>query len=190
MKKLVLIAVSLLFWASVPARAQDPAAVQVPASAPPANIVQIPHVTANVNGSKCYRQDEAEAEQAVRIDTELMVIGLNCQSMPSIPGSSGLYTNYRLFNQKHGKLLAEYEARLIGYYLRTGAPDPNGSLNRLHTEFANKIALDAAHMRPDLFCAQYAPRIGRVAGMTDADLRHWAETFYAAHPTTHPLCGH
>lgn len=192
MKKLLVLALFALLAArpfGALAQTDAPDAAQASPGADP-RIVEIPHVTAAVGGSKCYRQDEAEAEQAVRIDTELMVIGLNCQGMRSIPGSNSLYTNYRLFNQRHGKLLAEYEARLVGYFLRTGTRDANGALNQLHTEFANKISLEAAHMRPDLFCAQYAPRIGRVSGMTDADIQRWAGTFYPAHPTTRPICGH
>ena len=146
------------------------------------------HVTVPARGNGCYRKDEAEAEQAIRIHSELMVIGLNCQAMPQYNEGGNLYAKYRVWTAKHGKLIAEYEGRLIGYYLRQGYPDPEAAFNTLRTEFANKVASDAARMRPDIFCHQFSPRIDRVADMRDADFRKWAGTFYPGHSTTHPIC--
>ena len=60
------------FWVSlflcllaVPAQAQMKVDVGVPAEA----------------GRQCYTHEEAEAEQGIRIHSELMVIALNCQHM-------------------------------------------------------------------------------------------------------------
>lgn len=36
--------------------------------------------------ASCYRAGEAEAEQGIRIHSELMVIGLNCQHMATANG--------------------------------------------------------------------------------------------------------
>jgi hypothetical protein len=119
-----------------------------------------------------------------------MVIALNCQTTPSEDGTDDLYAKYRIWTAKHGKLIAEYEGRLIGYFMRQHASDPENSFNTLRTEFANKVATDAAHMRPDVFCSQYAPRIDKVAAMNDATYRRWSQTFFPGHPTTHPVCGH
>jgi hypothetical protein len=140
--------------------------------------------------SGCYRLDEAEAEQAIRIHSELMVIGLNCQTMWKTGDGRSLYAKYRIWTAQHGKLIAEYEGRLIGYFLRQGAGDPEALFNSMRTEFANKVATDAARMRPDAFCAQYAPRIDKVASMDDRTYRRWAATFFPGHPPTHPVCGH
>lgn len=147
------------------------------------------HVVVPARGNGCYRTDEAEAEQAIRIHSELMVIGLDCQAIPRYnTDGQNLYAKYRIWTAKHGKLIAEYEGRLIGYFLRQGYPDPEAAFNTMRTEFANKVASDAAHMRPDIFCSQFAPRIDRVSDMTDGEFRKWAGTFYPGHPTTHPMC--
>ena len=51
----------------------------------------------------CYSKQEAEAEQGIRIHSELMVIGLNCQHMASANGNN-LYLEHRKFTQKHADL--------------------------------------------------------------------------------------
>ena len=137
--------------------------------------------------SNCYTQAEAEAEQAIRIHSELMVIGLNCQHMTPA-GHRNLYQSYREFTSKHSSLFAGYENTLIGYFKRTGDRNPEASLNTIRTQFANKISLDAAKMRPDLFCNHYIPRIQRVSTMGQTDIQRWAATFFPSHPPMHPIC--
>lgn len=135
----------------------------------------------------CYTQAEAEAEQAIRIHSELMVIGLNCQHLTPA-GQTNLYQSYRKFTDNHYSLFSQYEKTILGYYSRTKTKNPESALNALRTEFANKIALDVAKMRPDLFCQHYMPRIRRASTMSDDDIRKWAATFYPGHPTLKPLC--
>lgn len=135
----------------------------------------------------CYTNTEAVAEQAIRIHSELMVIGLNCQHMTPA-GHKNLYQSYREFTAQHSSLFASYENTLLGYFSRTGVKNPESSLNAMRTQFANKISLDAAKMRPDLFCNHYMPRIQRVSTMGNADIQKWAATFYPSHPPSKPMC--
>lgn len=135
----------------------------------------------------CYTEAEAEAEQGVRIHSELMVIGLNCQHRTP-EGQKNYYHQYKELTAKNGGLFAGYEATLIRYFTRAGAESPEAEMNRLRTQFANKISGDAAKMRPDLFCSHYAPRIPKAAAMTNAQLRHWASTFFRSYPLTQPIC--
>src|SRR5687768_12155513 len=65
--------------------------------------------------SACYTKDEAIAEQAVRIHSELMVIGLNCQHMTPA-GQKNLYQSYREFTARHSSLFARYETTLMNYF--------------------------------------------------------------------------
>jgi hypothetical protein len=136
----------------------------------------------------CYTQVEAEAEQAIRIHSELMVIGLNCQHMTPA-GQKNLYQSYREFTSRHSDLFARYERTMLGYYARTKSTNPEAKLNTMRTEFANKIALDSARMRPDLFCGHYMPRIQRVSTMQKTDIQKWAATFFPGHPPSQPICG-
>jgi hypothetical protein len=117
----------------------------------------------------------AEAEQGIRIHSELMVIGLNCQHMTP-RGWKNFYQQYREITSNNSSLFAGYEKTLINYYEQEGASNPEGKLNDLRTVMANKVSMDAARMRPDIFCATYAPRIPKVAQMSKDDLRQWASS--------------
>jgi hypothetical protein len=141
----------------------------------------------SAQASKCYTQQEAEAEQAIRIHSELMVIGLNCQNMRFKDGTN-LYAKYRHFTTQHADLFNGYENTLIGYYRRTGAANPERKLNDLRTLLANNIANDSARMKPDQFCNQFVPRIFKASQMNRAELAKWASTFYPSHPVSQPIC--
>lgn len=137
--------------------------------------------------SQCYQPKEAEAEQGIRIHSELMVIGLNCQHMAKIKNKN-LYAAYREFTGEHANLFAKYEEILMLHYKQNGSVDPQAALDQLRTDFANKISNDAATMRPDVFCSRYAPRISKASVMDYDDLRRWAATIYPSHPVSKPLC--
>lgn len=137
--------------------------------------------------SSCYMAQEAEAEQGIRIHSELMVIGLNCQHMASANGQN-LYTVYRDFTSRHLTLLETYEKILLASFKNSGDARPVDRLNDMRTGFANKISNDAAKMRPDMFCQRYAPRIQKASVMSDDDVRRWAATIFPSHPVSKPVC--
>lgn len=138
-------------------------------------------------GQDCYTSSQAEAEQGIRIHSELMVIGLNCQHMGSRKGMN-LYGQYREMTARHSSLFAGYEKTLMDYFRARGDKNPEASLNLLRTTFANKISKDVASMRPDVFCSRYAPRMEKAYAMQREDLRKWASTVYPSHPVSHPVC--
>jgi len=138
-------------------------------------------------GRLCYSADEAEAEQGIRIHSELMVIGLNCQHIRAL-SDTNVYMQYRQMTKDHGDLFARYEQILLDHYQKEGIANPEANLNLLRTRFANKISNDAAGMRPDLFCLNYVPRIHRAAKMNRSQIRSWASTLYNSHPVSRPLC--
>lgn len=150
-------------------------------------VASLTTITGKAYAATCYTPAEAEAEQGIRIHSELMVIGLNCQTMKFEDGTN-LYLKYRRFTNAHADLFAGYEDELLGYFRRTGDGDPVASLNTLRTQFANKISLDAAGMKPYNFCNQYAHRIFQAAKMSESDIHKWASTFYESHPLSHPIC--
>jgi hypothetical protein len=135
----------------------------------------------------CYSPAEAEADQGIRIHSELMVIGLNCQHMGKRYGQN-LYGDYRKFTADHGKLFAKYEVILMDFFKARGDARPEATLNTLRTKYANKISQDAATMRPDIFCATYAPRIKQAKSMKEQDFRKWAAMIFPDHPVSYPVC--
>ncbi len=135
----------------------------------------------------CYTQAEAEAEQGLRIHSELMVIGLNCQNMRFSNGTN-LYVEYNQFTRDNVDIFAGYEQRLLAYFKRRGDTDPEASLNTLRTRMANAISNSAARMKPDQFCNRYAARIFKASSMDRAALKEWASTIYPSHPVSEPIC--
>lgn len=144
-------------------------------------------LTGQALASSCYTQKEAEAEQAIRIHSELMVIGLNCQNMRFKDGTN-LYLKYRQFTARHADLFAGYENTLMNYFRRTGSPNPEAKMNDMRTLLANKIANDAAQMSPDQFCNRFVPRIFKAAQMSRSEVATWAGTIYPTHPVSQPVC--
>lgn len=139
--------------------------------------------------SSCYSRAEAEAEQGLRIHSELMVIGLNCQKMRFRDGTN-LYGEYSKFTRNNIDIFAGYEDKLLAYYTKRGDANPEATLNTLRTVLANNISNSAARMKPDQFCNRYAGRIFQVAAMDPAALRKWASTIYPSHPLSEPICEH
>ncbi|HPD83192.1 MAG: hypothetical protein R3D88_00605 [Alphaproteobacteria bacterium] len=135
----------------------------------------------------CYSPKEAEAEQAIRIHSELMVIGLNCQHMTP-RGWKNFYQEYREITARHQSLIADYEQTLISYNSRNGSGNAERKMHDMRTAFANKTSTDAARMRPDVFCATYAPRIPKVAKMSTAEFKNWAATTATTQQLTQPTC--
>ncbi len=145
-------------------------------------------LSVSVAQAACYSPEMAEADQGIRIHSELMVIGLNCQHMSKRHDGDNLYLTYREFTAEHADLFAEYEQKLIAFYEAQGQGVPEKRLNDLRTGYANKISEDAAKLRPDVFCSQYAPRVNKAAGMSRENLKEWAGTIFPSHPVSYPLC--
>ena len=135
----------------------------------------------------CYTPEEAEAEQGLRIHSELMVIGLNCINMRFTDGTN-LYRKYNEFTKANVDIFAGYEKELLAYYTKRGDSDPEASLNTLRTLLANNISNSAARMKPDQFCNRYAGRIFKASDMDRSSLRKWASTIYPSHPVSNPIC--
>lgn len=137
--------------------------------------------------AKCYTPSEVEAEQGVRILSELMVISLNCQHKTP-KGQENLYSQYKKFALKHEALFSGYENTLLRFYDKEGQSNPDSYLHQVRTDVANKISKDAAIMRPDAFCAAYAPRIAKAAQMPEPKIRKWAQTVFPGHPVSRKSC--
>jgi hypothetical protein len=137
------------------------------------------------SGSSCYTPKEIEAEQAIRIHSELMVIGLTCLRMPQ---GQAMYTKYQSFTQKNQRLLAEYENDLISYYRRVGFEQPEKKLHTLRTTIANEISTHAISISVSNFCQTFGPRVDKALQMDQQKIRQWAQQNRASSPSSHPVC--
>ncbi|TNE32335.1 MAG: hypothetical protein EP349_01870 [Alphaproteobacteria bacterium] len=137
------------------------------------------------HAARCYNISQFEAEQGLRIHSELMVIGLTCQL---IPGYNGLYSQYQQFTHKNRTLIADYENRLINFYKTRGSGEPTKKLHTLRTDIANEISQHAIKMSVTSFCNHFSPRLERALSMDQATLQRWARQIWPDQKTSTPLC--
>ncbi len=133
----------------------------------------------------CYTPLEVEAEQGLRIHSELMVISLTCMRMPQ---GAYMYQKYQSFTAKNQALIASYEEDLISYYRRAGYGNPEQQLHTLRTTLANQISEHAITMSVSTFCRDYGPRIDKALAMDQQKVRLWAQHSFVGSPTTQPMC--
>jgi hypothetical protein len=133
----------------------------------------------------CYSAKEAEAEQGIRIHSELMVIGLSCMKTP---GGQALYDKYERFTQKNASLLAGYEHDLISYYGKEGVADPEKKFNTLRTDMANEISRKAITMNTASFCQKYAANLDQAIAMDESTVRRWAQHNWQSQPASERMC--
>lgn len=133
----------------------------------------------------CYSPQEYEAEQGIRIHSELMVIGLTCQKMPAMGDS---YSKYKKFTLKNERLISGYEDTIIGFFRRKGAGSPDLELHGLRTKLANQISRQAITMSTKTFCTSYGPRIDKALQMDEGTIRRWAQQVWKNNATSQPVC--
>ena len=141
-------------------------------------------VPIKANAASCYSAAEFEAEQGLRIHSELMVIGLTCLKMP---GGHALYGKYQSFTSRHQRLITGYEDTLISYFQRNGAPNAEGQFHTLRTGLANQISKHAIGNVVG-FCQAFAPRLDQALAMDQTKLKRWAQQVWPQSPTSRPVC--
>jgi len=94
---------------------------------------------------ECLRPAEAQAEQAIRFQIELMVVSETCHE-PTYPH----------FLHRNRKALVDYQRGMIERYRRTGAPRPRASLDTYMTQLANQISLRVSAEAVEALCREQA----------------------------------
>lgn len=135
----------------------------------------------HANARECYTPDEARAEQLIRIHSELMVVGLNCQHRANLTDA---YQEYKRFTNQHAYLLEQQDGVMEAFYASNGTAKPSRAVHNFRTSIVNKIASDAA-VRPDGFCTTYGSRLNFARGLNTQQLMKWASSY----PISKPLCG-
>ena len=133
----------------------------------------------------CFTSREHEAEQGIRIHSELMVIGLTCVKTPQ---GHDLYDKYQRFTRKNTSLIAQYETDLISYYSAEGIKNAEKKLNTLRTDIANDISSKAVSMGTRTFCEYYASHIDQALAMDQQKLRRWAQAVWPGQPLSERMC--
>lgn len=118
----------------------------------------------------CYSVAEFEAEQGVRLHTELMVVGLTCQHM-DVKGETSLFNQYKLFTLKHQAQIEQWEKALVGFYKRTTKGNATRSFDSFRTRLANETSQRAIALTTPVFCASHAPLTAKVMALSMPEIK-------------------
>lgn len=135
------------------------------------------------NAASCYNAAQLEAEQGLRIHSELMVIALNCTQI-----QPGLNKQYENFTKANFGLIQGYEDTIKSVFRADGIADPEAEINGFRTQLANRIAGEAIRLQPNVFCRAYGDRIAQAINMPREKFRKWAKTVFPGYPLTRPVC--
>jgi len=105
---------------------------------------------------QCYSAAELQAEQTLRLHSELMVIAVTCRS-----GSNGqdLVGAYAAFTHDNIEMLKDAEATLIRYYKTQYHDNGISHLDTLRTKLGNESGQESADDTAPLYCRQYRDRV-------------------------------
>ena len=110
----------------------------------------------------CLRPAEAEAEQAIRFQTELMVVSETCHEQ-----------TYPQFLHRNRAALAEYQRRMIERYRRGGAPRPKASLDTYMTRLADETALRVSNEPVETLCLEQADFLATAKALEGRKFRRY-----------------
>lgn len=107
-------------------------------------------------GGKCYSAEELQAEQLLRLHSELMVITVTCKQS-SI--GRDLVRAYTGFTQRNINQLKDAEQTLIEFYQQKYGGKGVSRLDTLRTKLANEFGQESANLSAPTFCAQRRDKV-------------------------------
>lgn len=135
----------------------------------------------------CYTQAEAEAEQAIRLHTELMVVGLTCAEMSPAVGPS-LFAQYKQFTLRHQDDIAAWEKALIGHFRRHAKGNATRNFDSFRTRLANEMSQRAIALTTPVFCQTHVPAVTKVGALSSDELKHLVRSDQTNGLTAAPRC--
>jgi hypothetical protein len=125
---------------------------------------------------QCYSAADVEAEQAILLQTNLMVISSACKD-----------TAYGEFRARNAGAIIRYQKAMIDHFRRAGSRNAQSEFDRWNTSLANEIALKQGALPMAQVCQQ--AEILKLASTLDEKGLH---DYAVAHATTvadsHPKC--
>jgi len=104
----------------------------------------------------CYSPAELEAEQLLRLHSELMVITVTCHT-----GSQGedLVSAYTTFTKFNIKKLHDAEQTMMRYYEAHGDSNGTEQLDKLRTKLGNEYGQKIADISAPMYCKEYRDKV-------------------------------
>ena len=126
----------------------------------------------------CYSGADIEADQAVRFQTQLMVVSDICRD-PA----------YNNFSQRMREALAAYQRQLVDHYRRSGGGSAERVFDTFMTRLANEFSLAAGHQSVTEVCKGAAPLMATANGFAStADFRKYIAAQTASNKSGYLAC--
>lgn len=133
----------------------------------------------------CYSRAEFDAEQAIRLHTELMVIGLSCHRY--FP-QQRVFDRYQEFTTRHRALLMEWEKELVAHFRKNERGNPTRLFDAFRTEVANEISQRAALLSVPVYCTNQIRVVDTASAMSGEEFKRFANQSGGLRLGSRPLC--
>jgi hypothetical protein len=142
-----------------------------------------PAHAAKSKDGRCYTPAEVQAEQLLRLHSELMVITVTCRQSST---GQDLVTAYTGFTRNNINVLRDAEQTMTGYFKKTYGGKGVDRLDKLRTTLANEYGQEIANVSAPVFCAQRRDRVISFYGASPATIQ--GEVMRASASTYEPPC--
>lgn len=136
--------------------------------------------------SSCYTRVQAEAEQLLRLHSELMVATVTCRYGS---GSEDLASAYTAFTRNHINEIKAAEGTMVDFYRNADGGDAVTKLDRLRTMLANEFGQKIASLSAPVFCSSYRDRVVELRDAGSDMLDGEVKRLSVSYPTYSPVCG-
>jgi len=111
--------------------------------------------------NRCYSPAEIDAENVLRLHSELMVITVTCRY-----GSRGqdLTQAYTGFTRNNVSRIRDAEQTMVAYYKANYGGKGVDKLDKLRTQLANEYGQQIANVSAPVFCAEKRDRVVNLYG--------------------------
>lgn len=127
------------------------------------------------SAAECYSPADIEAEQALLLQTNLMVISSACRD-----------TVYGEFRARNKDAILRYQNAMIDHFRRSGARNPKSAFDTWQTSLANGAAQKQALTPTAQFCQQSAELLKLASTLDQKGFHDYAVAHIA--DGAHPKC--
>ncbi len=124
----------------------------------------------------CYSASDLEADQAIRFQTNLMVVSSACRNT--------VYGEFRIRNKD---AIIRYQKAMIEHFRRAGARNAQSEFDRWNTSLANEISLKQGEIPTAQVCQQATDLLKMASSLDAKGFRDYAVAQAAV--ATLPKCG-
>lgn len=133
---------------------------------------------------ECYTPEEFEAEQGLRLHTDLEVIMLTCKYDGY---RRPLKDSYAVFLKKYSAQIRKWENTIARVYAATGG-SRNEVIDNFRTALANQKSHESSTLTPRQFCIKYANWVPAVAAWSPDQVMVYVRTPDSERNPRKPLC--